>query len=179
MKKFISVLVLFFPLMAAAQTETPTDTPVPATSTPTHTLTNTPTTIPTATQTPTITVFQSPTRTATRTRTATATATNTRTHTPTPTITKTPSITPTVTITPARGSKGQASHVHALELSIYDGDTDLPQFSDICLASPAYVPKEFRPDACRCVLYVKRQGGVISLNVRCPDGTIKEVTTIP
>ena len=113
---------------------------------------------------------------ATFTQTPTRTPTHTRTSTHTPTITQTPSVTPTVTQTPDPDAEKRASHVTALELTIQHGDYDLPLYSPLCIAS-SYDPSDY--NACRVVIYSKRVGGVLGLYVRSPDGTVKQITTIP
>lgn len=126
------------------------------------------------TETPTDTPV--PTATETPTETPVPTATNTTVPTATFTLTRTPTITPTVTQTPDPFSRQSQSHVHVLEMTLLKGDADLPHYSDACVAS-SYNPSI--QDMCRCEIYFMRVGGTISLNARCPDGTTKQITTIP
>lgn len=113
--------------------------------------------------------FAQDTPTNTPTFTQTPTSTRTFTKTPTPTQTPTSTVTRTPTLTPAADSKNAASHFNAVELTLYNADYDLPAYSALCVGS-SYAPSD--PDACRCVLYVKRVSGSNTLNMRCPDGDV-------
>ncbi len=126
----------------------------------------------TATHTSTPTLTETPTHTLTSTPTPSHTPTQTATRTPT----HSPTITPTRTNTPDDRSEDTATHEHALELTIWGGMYDLPEYSQFCLsATPGYHP--LNPDACRCVLYVARIGGTNKLHMRCPNGTDQTFTT--
>jgi len=89
-----------------------------------------------------------------------------------------PTSTPTATATrtPTARKRGKHSHIHSLELSLYDGVAEVPQNADLCMHEN-YATKEI--DECRCVLFMKRESTVNSLDIRCPDGAIKQITVIP
>lgn len=148
----------------SAQVEAQTDTP---THTPTDTPTSTPSITPTATLTPT------------HTNTPTASPSRTPSETPTqsPTRTATTAKTATQTRTPTGVSKPEShSHVNVLELTMLGGDTDLPQHSQMCVAS-SYAPQD--PLVCRGEIYYKRVGGVDHLMFRAPNGVVREITLVP
>jgi len=122
-----------------------------------------------AQETATPTASHTPTATQTATQTPTITHTATKTHTPTQT--HTPTVTPTKTAT---GAPEKASHVHALELTMLDTNSNLPDHADQCIAE-SYDPK--MPDTCRCVMYIVYAAGTKHLRVRCPDGVVATIAS--
>lgn len=114
---------------------------------------------PTHTKTPTITPTFTPTKTKTPTQT----------HTETPTVQSTPTVTPT-----GRINITNNSHVHALELTIFQGQSDSPQYAPDCINSN-YAPRNI--DKCRCVIYFSRRSGTIGLYYTCPDGVEHQIAT--
>lgn len=120
-------------------------------------------------------LFCGPTKAQTATPTDTAVPA-TATNTPVP---ATATITPTITQTPDPDAKNKASFVTALELAILKGSYDLPSYSSLCVNSSYDPPSSNVSSACRCVLYTRRVSGTISLRIRCPDGSDKQIVTIP
>lgn len=150
MKRLVYSVCVFFLLSGAAlaqeDTATPTETP---SETPTHT--------ETATVTPT------------RTQTATVTHTVAKTPQPTPIRTRsTPTANPVATAEPTgRTNILNNSHVHALELTLYQGKTDVPLYQLECQAANGF-PDVI--DKCRCVIYFSRRSGTNGLYYSCEDG---------
>lgn len=117
-------------------------------------------------------------QTNTPTTTKTFTLTQTPTQTPTKIPTHTPTITPTLQSTGTPTPTGRAditnnTHVHAMELTLYQGNSDSPQYAPDCINS-GYAPRNI--DKCRCVLYFSRRSGTNGLYFTCPDGTEHQVT---
>ena len=71
---------------------------------------------------------------------------------------------------------GAASHITALETSLLRVDYDSPLYKSLCLG---YFYDPFKLDICRCVLYSKRIGGIITYSYKCPDGVEHQLQTVP
>lgn len=115
----------------------------------------------------TATSTTTPTRTITNTPTLTPTKVPTQTHTATPTHYRTPTTTPT-----GRADISNNSHVHALELTIFQGEWDVPQYAPDCI-NAGYAPRNI--DKCRCVIYFSRRAGIVGLFYACPDGVEHQI----
>lgn len=155
------VLALLAPRAFAQDTPTPTETKTPTeTVTPTETETLTP--IPRPTDTPTANATQTFGMSVEKTAAANSTRT---------------AAVPTAVVTPQpTGNPNENTHVTSLELTLWPvGDASV-RYAPDCI-SWLYTP--LQKELCRCVLYSKRVAGVDTLNLRCPDGTIRAVTLVP
>ncbi len=123
-------------------------------------------------QTETPTQTNTPTQTRTPTRTPTHVFTATRKPTNTKLADTTATQTPTMTVTPARE---EASHVHALELTLLPTDAQAPHHADLCISASYNPTGPNKADTCRCVLYVMRTGGTNYLKAKCPNGVAETI----